>query len=112
MSCTLCAPHPDSLPTTCYACIGQPTARPAGLRREAIAPPPPVPAGPAPAATSAIVALVFSILFPILGLGVGLWARARIKASDGQLGGLGLTTAAIWISITTLLILWGSIAAG
>ncbi|MBI2798486.1 DUF4190 domain-containing protein [Candidatus Saccharibacteria bacterium] len=85
---------------------------------QASAPPPAQPAAPAtPAAASArktngvaIAAIILAILFPLVGLILGIVALSQIKKS-GE-GGKGLAVASIVISIVImiggLLIVWGA----
>ena len=57
-----------------------------------------------PTSTTAIVAIIFAFLFPLVGLVVGIIARRDILRSNGKSGGIGVATAAIVISGVTLLL--------
>ncbi len=65
--------------------------------------PPLIQSSPA-TSTTAIVAIIFAFLFPLVGLILGIIARRDILRSNGKSGGIGVATAAIVISGVTLLL--------
>ncbi len=60
----------------------------------------------------ALFGLIFSVLFPIVGLILSIFALKKINNGDGKLTGRGLAITGIWISGVGLLLMFILLSAG